>query len=212
MPTLVKICGITRKRDALAAVRAGANAIGFVFAGISPRYITTARAWGVAKDLHPSIRKFGVFVDAPVQRLLQMVDEVGLDAVQLQGDEGPGVVEELKSRRPELLVAKVIKPDGRSALDGAGRFAAADLIFLDRKDPLDPASYGQAIPVSWLEGADLSKVIIAGGLNPSNVGEVVKSLRPAGVDVAGGVEEAMGKKDRFMMSAFVAAVRDADAG
>jgi phosphoribosylanthranilate isomerase len=211
MPTLIKICGITRKRDAQAAVRAGANAIGFVFAGTSPRYITTARAWGVAKDMHPSVRKFGVFVDAPVRRLLQMVDEVGLDAVQLQGDEGPEVIQALKAQRPELLVAKVIKPTERSVLDGAGRFGA-DLIFLDRKDPLDPASYGQAIPASWLEGADLSNVVIAGGLTPSNVGEVVKSFRPAGVDVSGGVEEAMGKKDRSMMSAFVAAVRDADAG
>jgi len=207
--TFVKVCGITRLGDARAAVRAGANALGFVFAP-SPRRVTPSRAREIARHVHPSVASLGVFVDATVERVLGIVHEVGLDGVQLQGEEGPEVAEALRRRRPGLFIAKAVRIVDSGGLGATLRWPA-DALLVDSKDPEDPGARSRPIPAAWLEGLRPRRLIVAGGLTPGNVGEVVATLRPWGVDVSGGVEEAPGKKDVGLVRAFVHAVRAARA-
>lgn len=208
--TFVKICGITRLTDARAAVRAGANALGFVFAS-SPRRVTPAGARRITEHVHPAVRKFGVFVDSPLGAILRIVEEAVLDGVQLQGAEPPSFLEELRRSNPLLFIAKVIRATSGAALAGARDFSA-DAIFLDRKDPRRPAVPSRPIPPAWLRGVGIDRVVVAGGLTPENVGPVVKALHPWGVDVSRGVEEAPGRKDPEKVRAFIRAVRSAETG
>ncbi|MGH2811819.1 MAG: phosphoribosylanthranilate isomerase, partial [Actinomycetota bacterium] len=125
--TFVKICGITRLDDARAAVRAGANAVGFVFAK-SPRRITPAGARRIAERLHPAVRRVGVFVDSPAERILEIVDQVGLDGVQLQGSEPPQMLDEIRRARPNLFLARVVRADRRQTIEGLSD-SRADAMF-----------------------------------------------------------------------------------
>jgi phosphoribosylanthranilate isomerase len=208
--TFVKICGITRLGDARAAVRAGANALGFVFAP-SPRRVTPSRARQIAPHLHPSVASVGVFVDASEEEILGVVAEVGLDGVQLQGGEGPEVVEALRRRRPGLFIAKAVRILEPGDLARTLRWPA-DAVFVDSKDPADPGAPGRPIPAAWLEGPRPRRLVVAGGLTPGNVAAVVAGLRPWGVDVSGGVETSPGKKDPALLRDFVRAVRTARPG
>lgn len=207
--TFVKICGITRLADARAAVRAGANAVGFVFAP-SPRRVSPSRAAVIAPHVHPSVRKIGVFVDATVERILEVVDLAGLDGVQLQGEEPPEVVADLHSALPALFVAKVVRPMGAVAWSSARSFPA-DAIFVDPKDVSRPAARSRPVPPASLRDARIERLVVAGGLTPRNVGRLVLAIRPWGVDVSGGVESAPGRKDHDKVRAFVRAVRRAEA-
>ncbi|MGH2707816.1 MAG: phosphoribosylanthranilate isomerase [Actinomycetota bacterium] len=208
----MKICGITRVCDARVAVRAGANALGFVFAP-SPRRVSASVARAVARHVHPSVRKIGVFVDAPPERILDIVKEVGLDGVQLQGDEPPEVLRVLRKALPRLFLARVLRPNDPEALRMATEAmeAAADVIVFDPKDSRAPAIPSEPIPVAWLEEACRLRVVVAGGLTPRNVGHLVRIVRPWGVDTSSGVEAEPGKKDPGKVRAFVRAVRRAEA-
>jgi phosphoribosylanthranilate isomerase len=206
--TFVKICGITRLKDARAAMRAGANAVGFIFAG-SPRRISPSKARKIAAHIHPAVRRFGVFVDAPMEKILALVDEVELDGVQLQGAEPPETLEALRRARPELFLAKVVRPLGKDWPKLASRFSA-DAIFVDSRNVLNPRASSRPIPLSWLAGAGISHLVVGGGLTPENVSGVVSEIRPWGVDVSGGVEESPGRKDVGKVAAFVRAVREAE--
>lgn len=207
--TFVKICGITRLGDARAAIKAGANALGFVFAP-SPRHVSAADARDIARHVHPAVQRFGVFVDASVDKLLATVSEADLDSVQLQGQESNDYIEELRSLRPSLFIAKVVRTNKEEDLVSVGSFPAADAIFLDPKDVRRPASPSAEIPSAWLQGLSSGRLVVAGGLDHTNVGALVKQVRPWGVDVSSGVENAPGKKDPALMRSFVAAVREAE--
>lgn len=209
--TFIKICGITRLADARAAVRSGANAVGFVFAQ-SLRRITPSRAVSITGHLHPSVRKVGVFVDATIDKLLEIVDRVGLDAVQLAGGETPDFVEALRRERPGLFVAKVVRVTDRTSVRAAEAYPGVDAIFFDPRSTTDPHAKSRRIPIAWLEGAGVPRFVVAGGLNPRNVGKVLSALHPWGVDVSSGVEAAPGRKDPEKIRAFVRAVRSAEAG
>lgn len=210
--TFVKVCGITRLGDAHAAVAAGANALGFVFAS-SPRQVTPAQAQEISAGCHPGIACFGVFVDASVSWMLDVVAQAGLDAVQLQGGETPAVIDRLHEGRPGLFVARAIRVLDAGCLVEAGR-SPADAVMVDSKDPADPGAHTGLVPAAWLQAwpaeARPERLIIAGGLTPGNVGGVVRSLRPWGVDVSAGVEESPGIKDVAKLADFIAAVRTAD--
>lgn len=207
--TFIKICGITRLGDARAAVSSGANAVGFIFAR-SLRRVSANEAAAITKHLHPAVNRIGVFVDASLERIGQVVDRVGLDGVQLQGSESPQFVASLKELMPGLTVFKVIRP--HSAQDVADAVAfEADAIFLDPRDPANPFGAVAPIPLSWMEGIAPARFVVAGGLKPENVGELVTTLRPWGVDVSGGVESRPGKKDGAKIRSFVRAVREAEA-
>lgn len=205
----MKICGITRLKDARAAVRAGANAVGFIFAR-SPRRISPLKASLLARRIHPSTRKVGVFVDPDIDELFRVVEQVGLDGVQLQGTETPDFVERVRARGSSLFLAKVIRATSRKAVESARHFDV-DAVFVDTKDPARPDEDSRMVDLSWLSGLGDLPLVVAGGLDADNVSRVVQRVRPWGVDVSGGVEASVGKKDDAKVKAFVRAVREAEA-
>jgi indole-3-glycerol phosphate synthase / phosphoribosylanthranilate isomerase len=203
----VKICGITSKEDALLAVSAGADAVGFVFWPGSPRTVDPQAARAIAAAVPPFILRVGVFVDATAEEMRRVADEVGLDIVQLHGNESPEAV----SRAPRRAVKAVrvgpgFRPDEALRYDGT---AAALLLDTRVEGDGRPGGTGRVFDWSLVrpvrEGT--SFLILAGGLTPENVGEAVAAVRPDGVDVSSGVESAPGKKDPAKMRAFVEAVR-----
>jgi len=204
--TFVKICGITRIIDARAAVRAGANAIGFMFAE-SPRRISPAVAHEIS--VHPSVRRFGVFVDSPIDEILNVVAAANLDGVQLQGAETAEMIAALKRSMPTLFVTRVVRALDKSDVKDASS-GDADAVMLDTKDPGHPELKASPIPSSWLSEVTISKLIVAGGLTPANVGQLVQDARPWGVDTSSGVEFDPGRKDPDLIKAFMKAVRGAD--
>jgi phosphoribosylanthranilate isomerase len=184
--------------------------VGFVFAP-SPRRIVPSKAKEIARHLHPSVTSFGVFVDATIEYVLHIVSEVGLGGVQLQGGEQDRMIEVLRQARPALFISKVVRMRGEEDLPATATIPA-DAVMVDTKDPANPGARNAPIPLEWLGGVHHARLIVAGGLTPSNVGDVVRALHPWGVDVSGGVEESPGKKDVRLVREFVAAVRAAESG
>ncbi len=185
----VKICGITNKEDALAAVDAGARALGFIFYPKSPRYVAPESLSTWLSDVPAEIWKVGVFVDEAPETIEEICRQTGLDIAQLHGQETP-------DRHPRgLRVWKAI----RVAAD-TNRIAdyPAEALLLD-----GPGS-GQTF--DWSLTATVTKpVILAGGLTPENVQAAVEQTRPWGVDTASGVEASPGRKDHARMKRFIQA-------
>ncbi len=228
--TWVKICGTTNLADANAAVAAGADALGFIFAE-SPRRITPAEVRKIIEKLPAGVEKVGVFVNEMPERMHEIISESGLTAVQLQGEETTDVADELRhlcSRRggplhifKALGVAKgmegIIREFTASAsIDGVllDSFAARAAGHAHGAD--ETARGGTGKTFDWKRAAAFvpglakrRRVIIAGGLSPENVGEAIHTLSPWGVDVCSGVEESPGKKDAAKMREFMQAVRAA---
>jgi phosphoribosylanthranilate isomerase len=193
---IVKICGITRPQDAERAVALGATAIGFIFWPSSPRRIGLDAALSIGRLVPASVLKVGVFVDAPAAELARTVGEAGLDAVQLHGSESPDLVRGLEAR--------VIKAVALGSPDAASQIAewTGTTLLLDAHDPVRHGGTGRV--VDWDRAAGLARrheVILAGGLNPENVAEAVRRVRPAGIDVSSGVEQTPGVKDLVKLAA-----------
>jgi phosphoribosylanthranilate isomerase len=194
---IVKICGITRPQDAERAVALGATAIGFMFWPSSPRRVGVDAARSIGRLVPASVMKVGVFVDATAEELARAVAEVGLDAVQLHGSEAPDVVRDLGAR--------VIKAVALGSPDTDAQVAqwTGTTLLLDAHDPVRRGGTGRVIDwdrAAWL--ARRHEVILAGGLNPENVAEAVRRVRPAGIDVSSGVEQTPGVKDLVKLAAF----------
>lgn len=202
--TRVKICGITRIADALAACAAGADAIGVVFAA-SRRRVDTALARQIAETVTPFVPLVGVFMDQPIDEIEQLAREVPLDMVQLHGDEPVDVCRRL-TRRWIKRVSVDSDGSAESLVRRASVYAGASAILLD-----PGAGDGRAFDWSLASAIPRSRLVVAGGLTPDNVAAVVRALRPAGVDVSSGVELAPGVKDESRMRAFIQNVRVADA-
>lgn len=217
--TWVKICGTTNLEDAQAAVEAGADALGFIFAP-SPRSLTLERAREIIAELPEKVEKVGVFVNEPAERIREIAEQVGLTSVQLHGDESTDFTRDLalNSHLPQRL--HVIK-----ALAVRGGFGARMIAYAEQGHVgavlLDSAGWQirggsgqvfdwQAVAEFLPRGGEDIRTIIAGGLNPSNVIQAMRILRPWGVDVCTGVEREPGKKDRVKVRAFVSAVRLGD--
>jgi len=202
----VKICGITRLEDALAAARLGAHAVGFVFHPPSPRYIEPASAAAIVKKLPAFLTTVGVFVDLDQETVRCTAALSGVDVVQLHGSESPEYCQGLglkwiKSFRigsPEDL--KLLAPYG------------ADRDFLlDSSIEGLPGGTGRTFNWEWAAGAGrYGRIILAGGLTPENVARAVALVNPVGVDVSSMVEKAPGIKDVDKMAAFINAVRNID--
>jgi len=205
--TRIKVCGITRLDDARRAAALGVDALGFVFWPGSPRCVSTGLAADIAAALPPFVATVGVFVNQPLDEIAAVVSAVGLSAVQLHGDEGP----DTWSRVP----GRCIKAVGV----GAGFDAAALEAWPPRVWPLldvfDPARRGgTGRVVDWglaARAARVRRVILAGGLDASNVGDAIARVRPFAVDVSSGVEIEPGVKDPARVRAFVERVAAADA-
>lgn len=193
---IVKICGITRPQDAERAVALGATAIGFIFWPSSPRRVGLEAARSIGRLVPASVLKVGVFVDAPAAELARTVGEAGLDAVQLHGSESPDLVRGFEAR--------VIKAVALGSPDAEAQVAqwTGTTLLLDAYDPVRHGGTGRV--VDWDRAARLARlheVILAGGLNPENVAEAVRRVRPAGIDVSSGVEQTPGVKDLVKLAA-----------
>ena len=189
---MVKICGITRLEDAEAAVRQGASAVGFVFWPGSPRAIDPFRARRIAAARPPFVTIVGVFVNQPADYVNAVASLVGLGVVQLHGDEGPAFAAEV--RRP------VVKAMTRVDEAGLAAWPARVMLLVDAHDPVRRGGTGEV--ADWAGAAVAArrrKILLAGGLTPENVAEAVARVRPFGIDVSSGVEDAPGIKNARRM-------------
>jgi phosphoribosylanthranilate isomerase len=201
--TRVKICGIRTVEAALAAADAGAEAVGFVFWDGSRRAVLPAEAAAIARVLPPFVVRVGVFVDEDTVRIDQIHRQVGLDAVQLHGNEPPSMCARIGGR-----IIKAIRVRDETALRHARDYDVA-AILLDTY--MEGMFGGTGRSFDWSLAQDVGRpLILSGGLTAANVGEAIRRVRPYAVDVSSGVETD-GQKDAAKIAAFVAAVRAADA-
>jgi phosphoribosylanthranilate isomerase len=259
--TWIKICGITNREDAVAAVDAGANGIGFVFHDSSPRKVTADAVKAITADLPAKVERVGVFVNQSVDCVHETVVQAGLTVVQLHGDEDAefsrALFRKLASglRRPIIFRAYaasifdkpaeqrvgwdpvavgLVEPDeaykgkrvqkihvaenGDLFLETHGfRPGVISGALLDSSNSQRRGGTGRSFDWERVQPwagviNSISKLIVAGGLHPGNVGEAIHVLHPWGVDVSTGVENSPGKKDHAKIRAFTRAVREADEG
>jgi phosphoribosylanthranilate isomerase len=201
--TAVKICGLTRAEDVAAACALGAVYVGFNFSAASPRRVTPETARGLAAAAAPGVLKVGVFTDESAEAVARAVAAGSLDLVQLHRR----LTEEDVEAAPAPVIAVARFSGGNFAVPRHEILVRCHALLFDPSEgagePIDPARVEEA---SWPVPA-----LVAGGLTPETVGAVIRRLRPAGVDVASGVESAPGIKDRGKLERFFAAVREADA-
>ena len=198
----VKICGITRPEDALAAEAAGADAVGLIFAAHSKRRVTLRQARAICAELGPFVARVGVFVDAPLAEVLTTAQQLRLNAVQLNGNETPDYAEVVR-REVQVIRAVGFTPelDPKVLLE-----FPADATLLDGLVP------GSGKAFSWADAAalrGLPRLILAGGLTPENVGTGIGALEPYAVDVASGVENTVGVKESRKIQDFVRNAKEA---
>ncbi|SDU88744.1 phosphoribosylanthranilate isomerase [Pseudomonas mucidolens] len=198
-----KICGITRMEDALAAVEAGADAIGFVFYAKSPRAVTAQQARAIIAGLPPFVTTVGLFVNASACELNETLDAVPLDLLQFHGDETPEQCEGY--HRPYIKALRVKAGDDIAA--SCAVYAGASGILLDAYVEGVPGGTGQAFDWSLIPKGLNKPIILAGGLSADNVAQAIAQVRPYAVDVSGGVEQSKGIKDHARIHAFMQAVR-----
>ena len=205
----VKVCGITSLEDGQMAVRSGADALGFVFAP-SPRRIRPEEAREIINGVSPFVKTVGVFVDERPSVVRQIIEFCGIDLVQFHGEESPEACGEFMPR-----TVKAFRVRDGSVLSlmrqYQGRIRA---MLLDAFSPERAGGTGQtfdwAIAVT-AKGLHIP-VILSGGLNPSNIRDAVKKVRPFAVDVNSGIEERPGKKDPVLMEKLMKRIRDVDKG
>ncbi len=198
---IVKVCGITREADAAAAVEHGASAIGFIFWPRSARYIEPARARAIVRRLPPFVTTVGVFVNAAADEVNAAADSAGLAAVQLHGEETPDLV--------PLLTRPVVKAIGQidSAVDA---WPSHVRLLVDADDRVQRGGTGKR--ADWDAASELARrrpILLAGGLTPENVEDAIARVRPLGIDVSSGVEDAPGLKNPEKIRALFEAVRRA---
>lgn len=203
MSTRVKICGITNPADALAAVDAGADAIGFILYEKSPRYVTFAQAAEISKQLPPFILRVGVFVNVSPDIVVRAISEIGLTMLQFHGDEPPEFCAQFG-----LMTMKAFRMKDASVLAEIAKYNT-DAYLLDAYAPGVRGGTGHTF--NWdlaLEAQKLGKpIFISGGLTPHNVADAIHKIHPFGVDVSSGVEVSPGKKDHAKVKAFIEAVK-----
>lgn len=208
-PVRIKICGIGNLADGLAACRLGIEYIGLIFYPPSPRYIEAPRAAKLVADLRDAMGRenrpmpavIGVFVDETPDYMQSVREEVGLDGVQLSGDEPPETLAALAPVRFRGMSLATLERLGRHPCEA---------YLCDAHDPERKGGTGKAYDYRALAGCvSRFPIIVAGGLTPDTVGAVVRDLAPWGVDVSSAVETSPGVKDHDRMRAFVEAVRQA---
>ena len=201
----VKICGITNIADALAAVEAGADALGFMFFAESKRNLSFESAAVIVRELPPFVSKVGVFVNAREEVIRHALETTGIDTLQFHGDEPPDFC-----ARFNLKVIKAFRVRDRTSLDQCLAYRSHAWL-LDSDVPGQAGGTGVAFDWSVAaQAAQLSRmVILAGGLKVETVAEAVRKVRPYAVDVSSGVESEPGRKDPGKVREFIAAARAA---
>jgi phosphoribosylanthranilate isomerase len=194
----VKICGITRIEDALAAVDFGTDALGFVFFEKSPRHITPETARKIVAELPAFVTTVGVFVDEPPKNVERVLEYVRLDCAQLHGDEPP------EACLIERKVIKAIRVHDASDIERIKDYRASAFL-LDAYLPEVPGGTGRKF--NWAHAIEAKKfgrpIILAGGLTSENVEEAIKQVAPFGVDVSSSVEKEKGVKDHELLRLFI---------
>jgi phosphoribosylanthranilate isomerase len=213
MRTWIKICGTTSLEDALSSIEAGADALGFIFAP-SKRRILPENAQKIIRELPPNIEKIGVFMDAGAMGIRNVVREVELTGIQMhgEGEFPPEVYSYLpEDRRDKLRKIKtvIVWQDFERRFDS---YAAVPGVI---DTWLFDSGAGSGQTFNWQSaraklGDQQGQFVVAGGLNPGNVGDAIRAFKPWGVDVVSGVEREPGRKDPEKLKAFVAAVRKAE--
>ena len=204
--TRIKICGITRAEDALAAVASGADALGLVFYTKSSRAVSIDQALIIAKAVPPFVTIVALFVDESAPEIERVLNAVPIDVIQFHGSETPQFCEQFN--RPYVKALRVT-PDLKLETVSQG-YASSRGILLDTWKEGVPGGTGESFDWRLAQKSLPLPVILAGGLNSENVGDAIAMLRPAAVDVSGGVESAPGIKDSGKIREFIAAVRAAD--
>ncbi len=219
--TRIKLCGLTQLADVDHAVALGADAIGLVFYPPSPRYVAIERAAELARRAGPFVTVTGLFVNASADDVARVLDQVPLTLLQFHGDETPEQCAEIAGKvgLPWLRALRV--QPGADLVEFADRFAAAQGLLLDAF----VEGYGGGghvfdwtlIPPQWLPQSPsvlpsvAPRLVLSGGLSAQNVAGAIERVRPYAVDVSSGIEAARGVKDHARMTAFMRAVREADA-
>jgi phosphoribosylanthranilate isomerase len=203
--TLVKFCGMTRERDVHAACELGVDALGFVMWPGSPRFVAADRVAALVKQMPEQVTPVGVFVTPSADDVQAAVD-AGIRIIQLHGYTNPGTLEpwNLRTLEPSVWLAASVDID-------MSELPADMTIVLDAHDPVRHGGTGRVI--DWSLAATVAavrRVVLAGGLTATNVGDAIRQVRPFGVDVASGIEATPGIKDAEAMAAFVAGAREAD--
>jgi phosphoribosylanthranilate isomerase len=214
----IKICANTSVEDALLAVDAGADAVGFVFAP-SPRRVTASQVAAIVPHLSPAVEKIGVFVDAELDEIENTLRVSGLTGVQLHSDVGPDMPAQLRKHLgPDLRILRVIhfSHEAREQVTAVGQDQNVDAILMDSRTTT--AVGGTGITFDWQTARDTvfqnagqngARFVVAGGLTPANVAEAIATLDPWGVDVVSGVEASPGRKDAAKVREFIANARSA---
>ncbi|MDH2435093.1 phosphoribosylanthranilate isomerase [Pokkaliibacter sp. MBI-7] len=205
--TRVKICGMRSVEDALAAVEAGADALGFVFYPPSKRAIDAALCRDICQALPPFVERVGLFVDEAPEQVKKVLSIAPLSLLQFHGDETAAYCE---SFSVPYIKAIRMKP-GTDLIALAQTYSSAQALLVDAYMPGMPGGTGLTFDWQVLPDNVGKPVILAGGLTPDNIGIAVRGVRPYAVDVSGGVESAPGKKDAALISQFVQGVLRGDA-
>lgn len=204
--TRVKICGITRLDDALAAIAAGAHALGFVFYAPSPRAVTAEQAAEIIRQLPPFVSTVGLFVNESADEVSRVTAVAQLDTLQFHGDESPEFC--ARFDRPWFKALRM-KP-GLDIAAEAAQFKEARAILLDAYRPGVPGGTGEAFDWDLIPETLPAPLILAGGLTPANVRSAITQVRPFAVDVSGGVEASKGIKNSQKIDLFIEEVARAN--
>lgn len=207
--TWIKICGTTNERDADISIRAGANALGFIMMA-SPRQVTDTTAYSIGTIVPKGVETIGVFMNETLETLIQTACFCKFTGVQLHGEEDAEYLENVRARLPGVKVLKAVTVEKLKS----GITLKPDTWLIDSAAGTRSGGTGRVF--DWADAVPVLKklrepVIIAGGLNPQNVGEALETFRPWGVDVASGVESYPGRKHPGTLTQFIDAVRQFDA-
>lgn len=200
--TKIKICGLKRKSDALAAVEYGADALGFVFAPISKRIADPRTVAEIVREVGPYTVTVGVFRDQPAEEVARIMETTGLSTAQLHGSESAAYMDSLPF--PCYKSISMGSEDDLALLDsypGRGFFL------------LDTGTGGTGMTFDWnlaVKAGEKGRIILAGGLGPANVAQAIRTVAPYAVDVCSGIEKDYGIKDHVKIREFIMAARLAD--
>jgi len=201
----IKICGLTKPKEAVKCAELGADAIGLVFFKRSPRYVTREKAKTICDALPKTVAKVGVFVDEPFQSLMETVYKCRLTAIQLHGNEPPKLVRDLMAQGIDVI--KALYVESRPSIAQAETYDASAYLVECAQGDL-PGGNAQAW--NWSDAKTFGKnhpMVLAGGLSPENVAHAIQNAMPDAVDVSSGVENAPGQKDMYKVKLFINAVR-----
>jgi len=201
--TEIKICGITNLDDALAAAKAGADALGFIFYSKSPRCVSPRQARGIISELPRTVAKVGVFVNDDPERIEEIAGTCGLDLIQLHGDETPDYCR----RFPASMLIKAFSPRSAADLKRLDDYSVQAILV----DAFAPGLYGGTGKTSNWELAraigERGLLILSGGLNSGNIREAIAAVSPDAVDINSGVESAPGRKDHYKITEIIEIIR-----